>query len=142
MDLACSISRFGIGILCASLIGCSSPPNVSATPNEVMSVLNLLERTPIRDAAKKVDRTVRLQGKIESQVPLIAGARAYELSDETGRIWVTTRDQQMPAPGTRVDVQGKVRYEKISIEGQDQSTIYLEQRGAAEVIPVDQGARS
>ncbi len=137
-------SRFGIGIfgiLCANLIGCTSPPDLPTTSNQVMSALNLLERTSIRDVSKKIDRDVRLQGKIESQVPLVGGARAYELSDETGRIWITTRDR-LPAPGTKINVQGKVRYEKISIDGQDQSTVYLEQRGAPEVISPDPGARS
>jgi hypothetical protein len=85
----------------------------------------------IRQHPLKTTVTIRIRGRILRQVPLV-GSQAYELEDETGRIWVVTK--QVLTTGNVTTVQGVVRYHPISIAGQNLGEAYLESQDA------DQGA--
>lgn len=124
-----SIGLVAVGLVLSSLsaIGCGASPELPAASNNVLSLVQPGERSKIRDLGSKRDRTVLVEGKIKAQAPLMGGQRAYEVQDATGSIWVVT-SQSVPATGSQVTVQGKVRLEKIDLAGQDQSALYLEQQ--------------
>lgn len=115
----------GLGLSCFA-IGCSASPNLPAASNNVLSLVQPGERVKVRDLGSKRDRTVQVEGKIKAQAPLMGGQRAYEVQDDTGSIWIVT-SQPVPATGSQVSVQGKVRLQRIDLAGQDQSAFYLEQ---------------
>ncbi|MBW4441328.1 MAG: hypothetical protein KME10_08860 [Plectolyngbya sp. WJT66-NPBG17] len=122
-----SFSRVGLVAVCLSAIGCSASPNLPAASNNVLTMLEPGERVKIREVGAKRDRTVQVEGKIKAQAPLMGGQRAYEVQDETGSVWIVT-GRSVPAIGSSVNVQGKVRLQKIDLAGQDQSTVYIEQQ--------------
>ena len=122
--------------LLVGLLGCSRPilqaDQAQFHPESVLSTLNF-STAKISDLQKqKTNFTVHLQGKIVAQAPL-AGLSAYELQDATGKVWVVTKSAP-PAPGTEVKVTGKVRYQRILLNGQDQGSVYIEQEGATEPV--------
>lgn len=123
-----SVGLMAVGLMVSSLsaIGCSASPDLPTASNNVLSLVQPGERVKIRDLGSKRDRTVQVEGKIKAQAPLMGG-RAYEVQDDTGSVWVVT-SQTVPATGSQVTVQGKVRLEKIDLAGQDQSAVYLEQQ--------------
>lgn len=137
MRLHFSILRRGFGLsLLVGLLGCSRPvlqaDETQFRPESMLSTFDF-STAKISDLQKqKTDFTVHLQGKIGAQAPL-AGLSAYELQDATGKIWVVTKSA-LPAPGTEVKVVGKVRYQRILLNGQDQGSVYIEQEGAAEPV--------
>ena len=122
--------------LLVGLLGCSRPilqaDQAQFHPESVLSTLDF-STAKISDLQKqKTNFTVRLHGKIVAQAPL-AGLSAYELQDATGKVWVVTKSAP-PAPGTEVKVTGKVRYQRILLNGQDQGSVYIEQEGATEPV--------
>ncbi|MBW4513878.1 MAG: hypothetical protein KME11_01470 [Timaviella obliquedivisa GSE-PSE-MK23-08B] len=70
--------------------------------------------------------TVYLKGQVSERVPLI-NAQIYQLQDSTGKIWVLTTKAK-PKKGDRVYIKGQVRYEKISVDGQEFSEAYIEEQ--------------
>lgn len=132
-----SILKGGFGLfLLVGLLGCSRPAleagQTQFRPEAMFSTLDF-STVKISDLQKqKTNFTVHLQGKIGAQAPL-AGLSAYELEDATGKIWVVTKSAP-PAPGTEVKVVGKVRYQRILLNGKDQGSVYIEQEGAAETV--------
>jgi len=122
-----SFSKVGLVVLCLSTIGCSASPDLPAASNNVLSMMEPGERVQIRDVGSKRDRVVQVEGKIKAQAPLMGGQRAYEVQDNTGSVWVVT-GRAVPAIGSQVNVQGKVRLQKINLAGQDQSAVYIEQQ--------------
>ena len=138
-----SISRLCLSVgLCLGFLGCNGSPQLQSTSGNVLSVLDMSAATKIRDVQKnKVNQVVRLQGKIGSQAPLMGGQVAYELRDDSGSIWIVTQEK-LPASGTQICVQGEVKFKQITIAGQDQSSVYIEQRGGVEVLPASQGSDS
>lgn len=128
--------------LLIGLMGCSSAPQSSQPsfhPEAALSVLDFGVTKVSEVQKQKTNFTVNLQGKINTQAPLLE-QRAYELQDSTGSIWVVTREP-LPALGTQVKVTGKVRYQEILLNGQDQGTVYVEQQGATELLPDNQTTR-
>ena len=132
-----SLLRGGLGLsLLVGLSGCSRPvlesDQTQFRPEAMLSTLDF-STAKISDLQKqKTNFTVHLQGKIGAQAPL-AGLSAYELQDATGKVWVVTKSAPS-APGTEVKVTGKVRYQRILLNGQDQGSVYIEQEGAAEPV--------
>lgn len=132
-----SILKSGLGLsLLTGLVSCGRPAlqagQTQFRPEAMLSTLDF-STAKIRDLQKqKTNFTVHLQGKTVAQAPL-AGLGAYELEDATGKIWVVTKSVP-PALGTEVKVTGKVRYQRILLNGQDQGSVYIEQEGAAEPV--------
>ncbi|MBD1859014.1 MULTISPECIES: hypothetical protein [Leptolyngbya] len=120
-------SRIGVVLLCVSAIGCTTSPDLPSTSNNVLAVLEPGEQVKANQVSQKRDRVVQVQGQIKAQAPLMGGQRAYEVQDETGSVWVVS-DRTVPATGSRVSVQGRVKFQKIEIGGKDQSSVYIEQQ--------------
>jgi hypothetical protein len=133
MHAPLSIAHYGLGLLCfISLVSCtgSTAPGTTTASEQVLAVFDGGTITKVRDVQKNKNHfAVNVQGKVGAQAPLMGGVLAYEVKDDTGSIWVVTADQ-VPAQGTSVVVRGTVRFQKIQIEGQDQSAVYLEQQKA------------
>lgn len=89
--------------------------------------ITTIQTMPIASVQKPASQTsnVAVKGKVGDRVPLLEGT-VYQLLDETGKIWVLTK-QAPPNMGTEVVVKGTVRYKPISINGKEQGSIYLEQ---------------
>jgi hypothetical protein len=142
-----SLSRLGFGlVLCVGLFSCSGSPELQSNSGNVLSVADTGPTTKIREVQKnKANKVVRVQGKMNAQAPLMGGQVAYELRDDTGSIWVVTQgvtQGRLPAIGTQIGVQGQVRFKPISIAGQDHSSVYLEQKGAVEIVPANRNSDS
>ena len=61
----------------------------------------------IADPARYADRPVTVGGEVVQSYSVL-GRGAYELRDDTGRLWVVS-DRGVPRKGTRVQVKGTVR---------------------------------
>lgn len=126
----------GWNVLCwfslvISLVSCGSSvnPGTLSPAEQILSVLDLGGVTKVKDIEQKSPHfSVHVKGKITAIAPFASGLRAFEVQDETGRIWIVTKEK-VPSKGSAVVVKGTVRHKKISIAGQDQSTVYLEQNG-------------
>lgn len=85
--------------------------------------------TPIAEIHQQSNpspQSLNLTGTVGKQVPLLE-RYAYELSDETGSIWVLTRDSA-PQPGDEVIIQGVVRLQKVEGISETLTERYIEQQ--------------
>ncbi|MGB3513982.1 MAG: DNA-binding protein [Microcoleaceae cyanobacterium] len=76
----------------------------------------------------KIDRQVYLKGIVESRAPFLETG-AYELTDDTGSIWIFTR-AELPKIGAEITIKGKVRYQSIVVSelgDQDVGDFYVEE---------------
>lgn len=128
-----------LGLLCfMSLVSCSGAiaPGTLSPTERILSILDLGSVTKVKDVQRKKQHfSVHVKGKITAQAPFASGLRAFEVRDETGSIWIVTK-KSVPSTGSSVVVKGTVRHKKISVDGQDQSTVYLEQNGSATPVPL------
>lgn len=112
-----------------TLVGCS---NVAQTGlmgglNVPVTPINTLKNTPNPQA-------VYLKGKVTHQASF-GGSGAYELTDNTGKIWVFTTEV-LPQVGDEMTVKGIVQYQSIPIQGQEMGDVYLKQESQLERKPV------
>jgi hypothetical protein len=63
-------------------------------------------RSVVADPARYAHRAVTVRGEVVQSYAVL-GRGAYQLRDETGRLWVVT-DHGVPRRGTRVQVKGTV----------------------------------
>ncbi|MDY7015897.1 MAG: hypothetical protein SVX43_20345 [Cyanobacteriota bacterium] len=82
------------------------------------SPIHEITSSPAPDAAP-----VYLGGEVLRQAPFLQGG-AYLLQDETGQIWVVTREE-LPQAGANIVVQGKPEYQDIPIREQALGEIYI-----------------
>ncbi|HIK40873.1 hypothetical protein [Thermoleptolyngbya sp. M55_K2018_002] len=66
---------------------------------------------------------VRVSGVVGDRAPLV-DALLYELQDNTGSIWVLSPDSTVQS-GERRTVQGRLMFESIVIDGDEQGEVYL-----------------
>ncbi len=66
---------------------------------------------------------VRVSGVVGDRAPLV-DALLYELQDSTGSIWVLSSDTTAQ-PGDRRTVRGRLMFESILIDGDEQGEVYL-----------------
>lgn len=117
--------RFSTLLLVAGVVGCSTLPQsgagmLSLKPNVDVTKIQALQQQ------QQLDRTVYVQGNVVRQVPL-AQKQAYEVQDQTGRIWIVTQ-KQAPKSGEAVLIKGKVRYQQIPVGSQDLGEVYIEEQ--------------
>ena len=92
--------------LILSLFGCRTP---------LITVENI--------AAKKVNKTVYLQGKVVHIAPFLDNS-AYQLEDSTGKIWVVTTENP-PQLGKQIEVKGKIKYQSLPFAEQELGDFYV-----------------
>lgn len=66
-----------------------------------------------------------IEGKIVKIVPLL-NSQAYQIQDNSGSIWVVVGDKLQFNPGQTVKLQGILKYQNVTIEGEDWGEFYLE----------------
>ncbi|WP_448572439.1 hypothetical protein [Trichothermofontia sp.] len=69
--------------------------------------------------------TVHLRGQVMEVAPLLQGG-AYRLQDTSGSIWVLT-STPLPPVGDTLQIQGEVRYQTITIAGQELGESYIQE---------------
>jgi uncharacterized protein YdeI (BOF family) len=111
-----TFSRFSYPVMWAFAIGLSSCAGPSLSETTKISAIQ----------RQNADAMVSLSGKVKTKAPLL-GQHAYEIQDETGTIWIITKDKA-PDRGMAVQVRGKVRYQSILLAGKDQGSVYIEQQ--------------
>ncbi|WP_275571008.1 DNA-binding protein [Kamptonema sp. UHCC 0994] len=77
---------------------------------------------------RQLESQVYLKGKVESRAPFL-GTGAYQLQDNTGNIWVVTK-QTVPQTGEEIFIKGLVRYKGITFKelpAKDLGEVYIEE---------------
>jgi hypothetical protein len=75
--------------------------------------------------SKNFNSSVSIQGKVIAVAPFIKGG-AYELSDQSGSIWVVT-NQKLPDVGMSLSIQGNLQFQSITVEGQEFGEVYIKE---------------
>ncbi|MDV3350878.1 hypothetical protein SPB21_23505 [Leptothoe sp. ISB3NOV94-8A] len=91
-------------------------------------VISLPQSTVTIDSLRqpqRVERSVPLQGSVKQHLTILNGW-LYQIDDGTGQVWILTQ-QEPPAVGKQVYVEGLLRYEAIPINGADVGDYYLEE---------------
>ncbi len=70
------------------------------------------------DPSRYENKTVGIGGTVRDSYGLLNFGGAYEIEDETGRIWVVSRNRAVPSRGARVGVEGKV-YSGLTFGGRN-----------------------
>ncbi|MEB3291881.1 MAG: hypothetical protein VKJ24_01850 [Synechococcales bacterium] len=83
--------------------------------------------TPIAEIQRSQENSViQVSGTVITVAPML-GQAAYEVADDRGNsLWILTKDQP-PTPNSQVTVRGTLRYQSVTIEGEDLGSLYLEQ---------------
>ncbi len=111
-----------IMFLVTGLISCSQITQTAIKLNLNVSQIDKIQRKG------KIDNQVYLKGTVESRAPFIETG-AYELTDNTGSIWVFTT-AELPKIGTEITIKGKIRYQSIVVSelgNQDVGDFYIEE---------------
>lgn len=85
---------------------------------------------------RAIDTSVYLKGKVNDRAPFL-GTGAYQLQDDTGSIWVFTK-QPVPPLGEKLLIQGTIRYQQIQFKelvGKDLGEVYVEEIEQLERTP-------
>lgn len=93
-----------------------------------------MQATPIAELSERQpEAVVDLQGTVSDRAPLVEGG-VYLLEDETGEIWVLSRES-LPESGVTLQVNGVLRDREILINATDYGEVYLEERDRQVVKP-------
>lgn len=104
-------------LACSVSLGCSSLNYLGvALSNPPLTPISQLQQS-------QPEATVYLQGKVSNLAPFLDSG-AYQLQDETGRIWVLT-EQKLPFQGQKIAIEGQVTYQPIPVEGKDLGELYV-----------------
>jgi uncharacterized protein YdeI (BOF family) len=119
-QLTCSaIFRVSLlSFLITTIFSCQNLAQVSlGSPAGTLSIQDIRQ-------GQKADIAVSVRGTVVKQVPLV-GSQVYELQDDTGTIWILTKQLRLTA-GTEAIIQGIIRFQSIPIAGQDWGDLYIE----------------
>lgn len=136
------LTRSGALLLCccclAALSACTPPDKDASGLRLWMADLNPLARdrphplAQVNQWAKAgKSQKVYVKGEVLRLSPLLNGL-AYEIEDETGRIWIQTQRRDVSL-GETVHIQGQLRRRDVSVAGQDFGEAYLEELRQVEV---------
>lgn len=83
--------------------------------------------TPIVELndTQQPDVLVYVEGTVRDRAPLL-NQTAYELEDDTGKIWVVTSDSS-PESGQRVAIQAKIKSKSIVLNQIQSEEVYLQE---------------
>lgn len=119
------INRVKISMIMLLFTGIISCGNLTKTALKLNLNVSRIDKIQTKG---KIDNQVYLKGKVESLAPFL-GTGAYELADDTGSIWIFTREK-LPNIGSEITIQGKVRYQSIVVPGlgnKDVGDFYVEE---------------
>ena len=105
--------------LLGGIIGCNPFTNSGVALPDNFPLIQINELQQQRNSSA----TVYLQGKVGNQAPFL-GSGAYQLQDNSGTIWVITNNN-LPPLGEEILIEGQIKYQSISIEGQELGDLYV-----------------
>lgn len=109
-----------LGILSAGFLGsCGEVSSPVKIPVNVTPISQILQHP-------KVGTRVNVKGTVTQQAPFLESG-AYQIQDETGKIWVI-RDSPLPNSGDRLVIKGIVQYESIPVGKQEFGEVYLDEQ--------------
>ena len=111
-------------LLLGGLVGCNGSPQLGDRETAIQQKVNV-SAIEVVQQEQQTDSTVYVRGKVGKRAPFL-GSQAYELQDTTGTIWIVTTEA-VPPTGTEVLVKGQVRYQSISLAGQEAGEVYVEE---------------
>lgn len=80
--------------------------------------------TPIENLSQQnQNTTVYVRGTVGDRAPFL-GTGAYQLQDETGKVWVLT-DDILPQTGEEVTIKGQLEYQSIPVRQYELGELYL-----------------
>jgi hypothetical protein len=117
--------------LSVGLLGCNPLTFLGLASSNSVSISQLSPETE--------GSVIYLQGKVTDHAPFL-GKGAYQLTDETGHVWVLT-DDPLPPTGTEMTIRGTVNYQSIPVGNQEVGEFYLVEveklSGIPENLPQD-----
>lgn len=134
------LTRYGcIGLGLVALMSCGASlegTNAIALRDRVSQVPGLAWLDPVTPVAT-VDQNrgdaVYLEGQID-QVLSLGGQDLYQLTDDSGSVWVLTPNPP-PSAGAPIRIRATIRYESILVQGQDVGEYYAEELERFEFSP-------
>lgn len=84
----------------------------------------------------KLNKTVSLTGKVVQVAPFVENA-AYQIEDDTGKIWVVTI-KAPPQPGEKIQIKGKIQYQSLPFAEQELGELYLVELEQLAIPPDEQ----
>ncbi|MEL6938075.1 MAG: hypothetical protein AAFO84_02670 [Cyanobacteria bacterium J06598_1] len=106
-----------------------SPEAARDVPTLQMPSIRLLAPSVVAIDSLVADRsedTVAVSGTVSQRVAILDGW-LYEVTDDTGRLWILT-EQSEPTIGATATVEGILRYEPIVVGEIDAGDVYLEEQ--------------
>lgn len=128
---ACTTSGAGSNTLAPEISGAKadiSKPETSAR----LPLIGLANQSTVPIASLTADQaetTVTIAGKVAQRAPLLNKGELYQVSDDSGSMWVLS-DHPSPQVGETVTVEGVVRYEAIVTGEIDASEVYLQEQSS------------
>ncbi|MBV5261686.1 hypothetical protein FLX56_25055 [Synechococcus moorigangaii CMS01] len=124
MAIASKASRWCISTLIAvNLIGCT-PWTVLSQQEDQQTITSLETLTSGAE--------VQIQGTVTQRVPLLEQG-AYELEDDTGRIWVITASP-LPEEGTTLAVSGQLQRHELQLQQEDFGELFIQEESHFDVV--------
>ena len=111
------ILMIGIIPLLLVILGWTNITNVPISSSDIIPI------SEIREDSDNPQKVVKIKGKISKIVPLVASF-AYQVEDNTGKIWVVTKNQP-PQVNQEIVVQGILQYQDITIGEEDFGDFYV-----------------
>ncbi len=100
------------------------PKNISIEKREEIKKPEQQENLEIETKKEtKKPKNVRINGKIINIIPLV-GSFAYQVEDNTGKIWVMTEDNP-PEIDQEIIINGILTYEDITVEDKSFGEFYV-----------------
>lgn len=105
--------------------GCTEVSSKVGLPIEITSISQIVQKP-------RVGRSVNINGTVTQQAPFLKGG-AYQIQDETGKIWVMrdrqkNSDRPLPNSGAFLKIKATVRYESIPIGQKEFGEVYLDEQ--------------
>ncbi|MDR9402549.1 MAG: DNA-binding protein [Halothece sp. Uz-M2-17] len=107
------LSRCLVGSLVFSLLSLAS---CQSTSPEVIAIAAL---------DSKIEASVYVQGTVRDRAPLL-NQTAYQLQDNTGKIWVITNNLA-PESGQTITIQAKIKSKSMVLHQQRAQELYLQE---------------
>ena len=101
------------GTVGCHLFGFASPGGDGSKINNIQSL----------SADNETETQVQVEGTVANVAPFLDSG-AYELTDESGSIWVVTQ-QNLPSLGEKVLIEGQLKYRSIPVEEQELGEHYI-----------------
>ena len=112
------VLRIGIlSFMLGGTVSCSQLFNFSDR-KQIAQIINIKIKQE-----QNLDRRVSLQGTVSKRVSFLKSG-AYQLKDETGTIWIFTKNN-LPDEGESLEIKGKLRHESIAIADRELGELYI-----------------